>query len=66
LEGPEFISQKQLADYDFNIYDKYNLDQKFKFPKGGAKKVRAYFLIFIVKDSSSQERKEKQELQILA
>jgi len=39
LEGPEFIAQKQLAENDFNIYDKFNLDSKFKFPKGVSKKV---------------------------
>ena len=38
LSGPEFIAQKQLAEYDYNIYEKYNLDEKFKFPKGTAKK----------------------------
>lgn len=47
LEGPEFIPQKQLSEYDFNIYDKYNLDEKFKFPKGGAKKVNYYSPKFV-------------------
>ena len=40
LEGPEFIPQKQLKEYDFDLYEKYNLDTKFKFPKGAVKKVK--------------------------